>query len=125
VLDYFASPEAERLATKKPFAELHSWAGQQAKAAAAATPQPVEKLDEQLQVLLVRYKVVRPDSPTLTVPRAREEKPFSGPLPPTQQKQVLEVVARLEQEFARGSWLEQNDRKRLLQELRERVRYWQ
>lgn len=125
VRDRLAAAELASLAAKPPFAALRAWSEQQAKAATAAKPPPLEKLDEQLQVLLVRFNLLKPTAPNVTSARAREEKPFSGSLTPSNQQQILKSIDWLEQEFARVSALEQDDRQLLVQKLRERVRSWQ
>lgn len=125
VRDHLGAPEQASLAAKPPFAALRAWSEQQAKAATAAKPLPLEKLDEQLQVLLVRFNLLKPTAPNVTSARAREEKPFSGSLTPSNQQQILKSIDWLEQEFARVAALEQNDRQLLVQKLRERVRSWQ
>ena len=111
------------LVRKKPFETVRQWAQ-----ARAAEDELLKKsdpawLDADFEKLLVWFNVLKPTDPKIRTAAARKET-MLGALGP-RSKEYLRRAESLEEEYKKGGWLNQNDRQKLLNKLKETIRYWE
>ena len=111
------------VSAKKPFEDLRKWAQARADEQAEARKQDPVWLDAKLEVLLVRFSILKPTDPRIKTPAARQEKVLDGALNLAGTEYYLNEVNALESEYKKGGWLDQGDRKKLLKDLREKIKY--
>lgn len=108
---------------KKPFEDLRQWAQARVDEQADARKKDPVWLDAKLEILLVRLGILRPTDPRIKTPAARQEKALDGALNLAGSESYLNEVNALESEYKKGGWLDQGDRKKLIKDLRERIKY--
>jgi hypothetical protein len=110
------SPE---VAGKKPFDDLRQWAIGKAQDDEDRRKGDPSRLDTEFEVLLVRFNLLKPKDAKM--PEAKNEKAMDGFLDVAGKEYYLGRVKVLRSEYAKGGWLEQNDRRRNLKKLEETV----
>ncbi len=108
---------------KKPFADLRNWAQARADEQAEARKKDPVWLDAKLDVLLVRFSILKPTDPRIKTTAARQEKVLDGALNLAGSEYYLNEVNALESDYQQGGWLDQGDRKKFLKDLREKIKY--
>jgi len=120
VKERLADPALATVVAKPPFAELRTWADSQPASTIQTPAQALQSLDTKLEVLLVQFGVFKPTAAEIQSERARQTKPFpSGAL--SEPQQYLEEVAKLEDAYNKGGWLDQNNRRRNIGKLRDAI----
>jgi hypothetical protein len=103
---------------KEPFAAVHQWAESRAAEENQQRSAMVAKLDAVFEVLLVQYNIINArDAKTSEGRSARR----LGEVGFQQKDYDQKRVAALEQEYQRGGWLNEADRQRQLNILKERI----
>ena len=111
------------VSAKRPFEDLHKWAQARAEEQAEVRKKDPVWLDAKLDVLLVRFGILKPTDPRIKTPAARQEQALDGALTLAGSDYYLKEVNALENEYKQGGWLDQGDRKKLLKDLREKIKY--
>lgn len=111
VTNRFADPSLAPLLSKKPFAELRTWALAQASAPVSAKDQRSLSLDKQLEVLLVQFRVLKQNAPELQTDAGRQAKPTDGAL--DNPGYYLGLLDTLEKAYTDAGLLDSNRRKYL------------
>lgn len=83
----------------------------------------LDELDTQLEILLVRFNILRARDPKIRSQAARDATPIVGSIS-AQREEYLQLVNNLEQQLRAGGWLEAEDRDKNLKRLKEGIRYW-
>jgi hypothetical protein len=110
------------VSAKKPFEDLRKWAQAKADEQAAARKKDPVWLDADLEKLLVWFNIMPPTDSRIQTPEARKAQ-MLGAIGPKKDIYLREVQ-RLEDEYKKGGWLDQNDREKYLKELKKTIRYW-
>ncbi|HEV2209466.1 MAG TPA: hypothetical protein VG167_11860 [Verrucomicrobiae bacterium] len=117
-----ADPALAGVLAKPPFADLRTWADAQSTAAASGATPDLQRLDTDLEVLLVQFGVLKATAAEIHFDAARQTKPLpSGALDDPQP--YLNRVQRLEQGYKNGGWLDQDNRQKYLTKIREAINY--
>jgi hypothetical protein len=111
-----AAPYAA-LAGKAPFLALAQWA--QTQANQAASQKVAANLNVTYEELLVWFNVKKPSDQEIHTTLARKQSAFSGGLTDAQRQQYLGTVSLLETNFTRLGIINQNNRAKNLNELRD------
>lgn len=108
---------------KPPFAKLVEWARPYAEREQAAGK--LKDLDTRLQILLVRFGVLKPSDKRVTSPEAQALKPWPPKSIPLDARQdLLKGLEALEAEYRAGGWLNQDGRQQYIDELKDRIPTW-
>ncbi|MGH7972279.1 MAG: hypothetical protein ACREIC_26505, partial [Limisphaerales bacterium] len=117
-----ADPALAAVLAKAPFADLRTWADAQSTAAASGATPDLQRLDTDLEVLLVQFGVLKATAAEIHFDAARQTKPLpSGALDDPQP--YLNRVQQLEQGYKNGGWLDQDNRQKYLAKIREAINY--
>jgi tetratricopeptide (TPR) repeat protein len=118
VKERLADPALASVISKPPFAELLAWAN--AQAAVGSGDQSVQRLDADLEILLVQFRVFKSSAPEIHTEVARKTKPLpSGALDDPQF--YLTRVAQIEKGY--GDWLEKDNRRDYIKRVKEAINY--
>jgi hypothetical protein len=113
-----ADPALAAVAAKPPFAELLFWANAQGAGKPGTDTQSVQRLDTDLEILLVQFGVFKTSSPEIHTEVARKTKPLpSGALDDPQS--YLIRVAQIEKGY--GEWLDKDNRKDYIKRVRDAI----
>ncbi len=108
---------------KPPFARLIEWAQPWADQERAGTK--LKDLDTRLQILLVRFSVLKPTDKRVTTPEAQRLKPWPPRSVPLDQRQeILEGLEAIEAGYQTGGWINQEGRQAFIEELKDRIPRW-
>jgi hypothetical protein len=116
VLERLAEQDYRACTNKEPFRRLSAWATARPEAGPAQAEE-LKQLDEQFEVLLVQYKVLKPTDKRIRTSKAQKEKPITTSIPRSQKKLDLEKVRNLENGFKKNGWIAQDNRQALLAKL--------
>lgn len=120
VKERLAEPSLASVVSKPPFADLLTWANARAAASVGNGDQNVQRLDADLEILLVQFSVFKSSAPEIHTEAARKTKPLpSGALDDPQF-----YIARVGQiEKAYGEWLDKDNRKDYIKRVKEAINY--
>jgi hypothetical protein len=117
--DNLASPALAAVANKAPFRAIGQWA--QAQADQFEKQKAQQQLTITFEVLLVRFNIKKPTDPYITTTEAKKEVRLDGILSEQDRQRYQDIIASLETGFGKPSTPIQNDRAKLLKELKDTV----
>jgi hypothetical protein len=82
-------------------------------------PEAAAKLDAEFEKYLVWFRVLKPTDPRIRTPEVRKEKPIVGQISPQDTDLYLKRIDYLRSEYEKGGRLNENDRQKNLEKLRE------
>ncbi|HEX4263459.1 MAG TPA: hypothetical protein VH597_03895 [Verrucomicrobiae bacterium] len=106
------------LTNKPPFHALNDWAT--AQSAVGLQKNTLVSLDDELQKYLVWFNVVKATDARITSAEARKAQRQDGEIG-GQRDQYLNRIAWLETEYRKGGWLNQDDRQKYLDQLKDTI----
>lgn len=106
---------------KQPFAEIAQWSQAQAGADEQQKARSPAWLDAQLEVLLVRFNVLKPSDHWLQTEAARKEQVLEGALSLDTRNFYLNRVGWLRNEYSQRGWLKQREREKYLDRLESNI----
>ncbi|HWD91486.1 MAG TPA: hypothetical protein VG938_03970 [Verrucomicrobiae bacterium] len=113
-------PASASLTNKPPFRALKDWATTQS--TAGQQKETLVSLDAEFQKYLVWFNVLKATDPHITNPEDRKEERQDGEIG-GKKDDYLKRIAWLEDEYRKGGWLNQDDRQKNLDDLRDIVRH--
>jgi protein phosphatase len=114
-----AGPAYAAVANKAPFRSLAQWAQSQAEQVEKQKAQ--QQMTATFEVLLVRFNIKKPNDPYITTAEAKKEVRLDGSLSDPDRQRYLGIITSLETGFGKPSTPIQNDRVKLLKELKDTV----
>jgi hypothetical protein len=114
-----AGPAYAAVANKAPFRSLAQWAQSQAEQVEKQKAQ--QQMTATFEVLLVRFNIKKPTDPYITTAEAKKEVRLDGSLSDPDRQRYLGIITSLETGFGKPSTPIQNDRAKLLKELKDTV----
>jgi len=110
VLDRLADPASAEWVGKPPFRNL---------AARAARQKEFARLNSTFETMLVEFDIKSPADPYIETPEGRQARKIEGTLSQAQRDKYLETLRQLENDYDRGGWLEENNREKYINKLRD------
>lgn len=114
-----ANPACAAATNKAPFLAIGQWA--QAQAEQMEKQKVQQQLTKTFEVLLVRFNIKKPTDPYITTAEAKKEVRLDGSLSEPDRQRYLDIITSLETSFGKPSTPIQNDRAKLLKELKDTV----
>jgi protein phosphatase len=118
-LGSLASPAFAAVANKAPFHAIGQWA--QTLADQDERQKVIQQLTATFEVLLVRFNIKNPTDGYITSAEAKKEIRLDGGLAGPDRQRYLDIIASLETSFGKLGLFSQNDRARLMKELKDTV----
>ena len=118
-LGSLGSPAFAAVASKAQFHAIAQWA--QAQADQMGRQNALKQLTVDFEVLLVRFNIKNPTDAYITTAAAKKENRLDGALTEQDRQQYLKIIASLETNFGKLGLLAQNDRAKLMKELKDTV----
>jgi serine/threonine protein phosphatase PrpC/tetratricopeptide (TPR) repeat protein len=114
-----AGPAYAAVTNKAPFRSLDQWVQSQAEQVEKQKAQ--QQMTATFEVLLVRFNIKKPTDPYITTAEAKKEVRLDGSLSDPDRQRYLGIITSLETGFGKPSTPIQNDRAKLLKELKDTV----
>ena len=118
-LTSLASPAFAAVKNKPSFLALGRWA--QAQSDQVEKQNALKQLTVNFEVMLVRFNIKKPTDPYITTAEAKKEVRLDGSLADPDRQRYLGIITSLETGFGKPSTPIQNDRAKLLKELKDTV----